>query len=39
MAALAGKLTLAEFEDRYGNRKPYYEYWFGEAVPKAMPTA
>lgn len=38
MAALGGKLTLAEFEVQYGNRKPNYEYWSGEAVPKAMPT-
>ncbi len=38
MAATAEKLTLAEFERQYGDRKPYHEFWFGEAVPKAMPT-
>ena len=38
MAASSGKLTLAEFERQYGDRKPYHEYWFGEAIPKAMPT-
>jgi Uma2 family endonuclease len=29
MAAVAEELT---------DRKPYHEYWFGESVPKAMPT-
>src|ERR1700679_525767 len=38
MAATADKLTLADFERQYGDEKPYHEYWFGEAVPKAMPT-
>jgi len=37
MAAIAEKLTPAEFEQQYGDRKPYHEYWFGEAVPKSMP--
>jgi Uma2 family endonuclease len=38
MAAAADRLTLADFERQYGDLKPYHEYWFGEAVPKAMPT-
>jgi Uma2 family endonuclease len=38
MATVAGKLTLKEFERQFGDAKPYHEYWFGEAVPKAMPT-
>jgi Uma2 family endonuclease len=38
MAATAEKLTIADFERQYGDAKPYHEYWFGEAIPKAMPT-
>jgi Uma2 family endonuclease len=38
MSAIAGKLTLAEFGTQYSDSKPNHEYWFGEAVPKAMPT-
>jgi len=38
MASTVDKLTIAEFEQQYGDSKPYHEYWFGEAVPKAMPT-
>jgi Uma2 family endonuclease len=38
MGAIAEKLTLAEFERQYRDRKPNHEYWFGEAVPKAIPT-
>lgn len=38
MAATVDKLTIAEFERQYGDSKPYHEYWFGEVVPKAMPT-
>ncbi len=26
------------FDARYGAEKPYFEYWDGEAVQKAMPT-
>jgi Uma2 family endonuclease len=38
MASLAHHyLTLEEFERQYGDRKPYHEYWFGGAIPKAMP--
>jgi Uma2 family endonuclease len=32
------KLSLEEFHARYDGEKPYYEYWAGEAVQKAMPT-
>lgn len=38
MASLPSKLTVAEFESRYGQEKPYYEFWRGEPVQKAMPT-
>jgi Uma2 family endonuclease len=32
------KLSLEEFHSRYGEEKPYFEYWDGEAVQKSMPT-
>ena len=38
MAAGTQLLTLEEFRLRYENEKPYYEYWFGEAIQKAVPT-
>jgi Uma2 family endonuclease len=38
MAALAEKLTFAQFQLKYGHGDRSYEYWYGEAVPKAMPT-
>ncbi len=38
MLAAARPLTLEEFRCRYQSEKPYYEYWFGEAVQKAVPT-
>jgi Uma2 family endonuclease len=38
MAAGTQLLTLEEFRLRYANEKPYYEYWFGEAIQKATPT-
>lgn len=38
MAAVAEKLSLPEFQKQYGSRKPSHEFWFGEAIPKAMPT-
>ena len=31
-------MTVEQFERQYSNRKPYFEYWFGEPVQKAMPT-
>ena len=38
MAAGTQLLTLEEFRLRYANEKPYFEYWFGEAIQKAVPT-
>jgi Uma2 family endonuclease len=32
------KLSKEEFHARYDGEKPYYEYWDGEAVQKAVPT-
>ncbi|HEY3937982.1 MAG TPA: Uma2 family endonuclease [Bryobacteraceae bacterium] len=31
-------MTVEQFDRQYGQRKPYFEYWFGEAVQKSMPT-
>lgn len=31
-------LSLEEFHRLYDGVKPNYEYWFGEATPKAIPT-
>lgn len=38
MATLLPTLTLAEFEARFGHEKPYYEFWYGEAIQKSMPS-
>ena len=38
MATSTSLLTLSEFQRLYANQDKAYEYWFGEAVPKAMPT-
>src|SRR6185312_8269983 len=38
MATATNLLTLEEFRKRYAEEKPYYEYWFGEAVQKSVPT-
>ncbi len=38
MATGTQLLTLEEFERLYAHQDTAYEYWFGEAVPKAMPT-
>jgi Uma2 family endonuclease len=38
MAATADRLTLEDFERQFGDSKPHFEYWFGEAVQKSMPT-
>jgi hypothetical protein len=39
MATIASNLlTLEEFRNRYADAKPYYEYWFGEAIQKSVPT-
>ena len=31
-------LTLDQFDQIYGDEKPYHEYWDGEAIQKPMPT-
>ena len=38
MATAPQLLSLEEFRQRYAEEKPYYEYWFGEAVQKSVPT-
>ena len=38
MVAVAENLTLAEFQARYENSDRSYEYWYGRAIPKGMPT-
>jgi Uma2 family endonuclease len=38
MATAADRLSLAEFQLKYGHLDRAYEYWYGEAVPKGMPT-
>ncbi len=38
MATATQKLTLKEFEEQYGRSERTYEFWYGEAVPKGMPT-
>ena len=38
MATAAAPLTLEEFRARYADAKPYFEYWYGEAIQKAVPT-
>ncbi len=31
-------MTVEQFDRQYGHEKPYYEYWFGEPIQKAVPT-
>jgi len=31
-------VTIEQFDQQYGQQKPYFEYWFGQPVQKAMPT-
>ena len=38
MATTASKLTLAQFEQQFGHTGRAYEFWYGEAIPKSMPT-
>jgi Uma2 family endonuclease len=38
MATATHLLTLQEFRERYAEEKPYFEYWFGEAVQKSANT-
>lgn len=39
MAAVAHRLSLAEFQAKYGLSDVAYEYWHGEAIPKGMPSS
>ena len=39
MAAAPDYLSLKQFEQLYQGEKPHYEYWFGEAIQKSMPTS
>jgi Uma2 family endonuclease len=38
MATATNLLSLEEFRQRYAEEKPYYEYWFVEAIQKSVPT-
>jgi Uma2 family endonuclease len=38
MAAAPAFLSLTDFHAQYDGQKPAYEYWFGEAIQKSMPT-
>jgi Uma2 family endonuclease len=38
MPAVAEKLTFPDFQSKYERSERSYEYWYGEAVPKGMPT-
>ena len=38
MSAQTAPLTLEEFHRLYDGAKPPYEYWYGKAIQKSMPT-
>jgi Uma2 family endonuclease len=38
MAATTSHLSLEEFHRIYDGVKPNHEYWYGEAIPKSMPS-
>jgi len=38
MPAVAEKLTFPEFESKYEGSERSYEYWYGAAFPKGIPT-
>ena len=38
MVAVAENLTCAEFQAEYAKRDQSYEFWYGQAIPKSMPT-
>ncbi len=38
MATAGEKLTFVQFQSLYGPSDHAYEYWYGEAKPKGMPT-
>ena len=39
MAAAPDYLSIEQFKQLYQGEKPHYEYWFGEAIQKSMPTS
>ena len=39
MAAVSSFLSVEQFDQLYEGEKPHFEYWFGVAVQKSMPTA
>lgn len=39
MGAATSPLSLEDFHRLYDGLKPHHEYWFGEAIPKALPTS
>jgi Uma2 family endonuclease len=39
MATALQSLSVTEFEEQYGHEKPYYEFWYGEAIQKSMPSS
>jgi hypothetical protein len=36
-AAASNFLSVQQFDELYEREKPYYEYWFGEAIQKPIP--
>ena len=38
VTSVSPKLTLEEFHQQYAHCDQAYEFWYGEAVPKGMPT-
>jgi len=38
MATTAAKLTLAQFQQQFARSDRAFEFWYGEAIPKSMPT-
>ena len=38
MVAVAENLTFAEFQAQYSKLDRAYEFWYGRAIPKSMPT-
>ena len=38
MATTTAKLTLEQFQERFGQCERAYEFWYGEAIAKSLPT-
>jgi Uma2 family endonuclease len=38
MATTTAKLTLEQFQEQFGRGDRVYEFWYGEAIVKSMPT-